>query len=101
MKLALAKVQMMQGGLTVVAQGEVKASLPLPFAGLISLEKAEVVADRLSQINQAAQKLGCRLQNPFLALSFLTLPVIPELKITDKGLVDVPNFQIIPLEANY
>lgn len=100
MKLAIAEVQKMHGGLIVVEEGKVKASLPLPFAGLISLEKAEVVAERLCQANQAAQKLGCKLKNPFLALSFLTLSVIPELKITAKGLVDVSTFQVIPLEAN-
>ncbi|MGQ9695667.1 MAG: adenine deaminase [Thermodesulfobacteriota bacterium] len=99
MKLAIAEMHRMQGGLIVTAQGAVKAALPLPFAGLISLEKAEVVADRLAQANQAAQKLGCKLKNPFLALSFLTLSVIPELKITDQGLVDVFTFKIIPLEA--
>jgi len=101
MKLAIEEVQKMQGGLVVMERAGIKVSLPLPFAGLISLEKAEVVADQLSQVNQAAQKLGCQLPHPFLALSFLTLPVIPELKITDKGLVDVSAFQIIPLEANY
>ncbi len=100
MKLAIDEVQKMQGGLVVVADAEVRAALPLPLAGLISLEKAEIVAKGVRQVNQAAQELGCKIKNPFLALSFLTLPVIPELKISDKGLVDVSSFQIIPLEAN-
>ncbi len=100
MKWAIAEVQKMQGGLVVVADAEVRAALPLPLAGLISLEKAEIVAKGVRQVNQAAQELGCKIKNPFLALSFLTLPVIPELKISDKGLVDVSSFQIIPLEAN-
>lgn len=100
MLLAVAEIQKQQGGLIVVDQGEVKASLSLPFAGLISLAKAEDVATQLEQLNQAAQRLGCSLKNPFLVLSFLTLTVIPELKITDKGLFDVSSLQVIPLEAN-
>ncbi len=100
MKLAIDEVQKMQGGLVVVADAEVRAALPLPLAGLISLEKAEIVAKGVAQVNQTAQEWGCKIKNPFLALSFLTLPVIPELKISDKGLVDVSSFQIIPLEAN-
>jgi len=99
MRQAVAAIQKMQGGLVVVDQGEVQASLPLPIAGLISLETAERVAAQMEKLLQAAKKMGTVPVNPFQTLSFLALPVIPELKITDKGLVDVFQFRIIPLEV--
>ncbi len=89
----------MQGGLVVVDQKEVKASVPLPVAGLMSLETAEEVASQMEKLTQATREIGVLLENPFLTLSFMALPVIPELKLTDKGLVDVAQFRIIPLEA--
>jgi len=90
----------MQGGLVVVDGQEVKASLPLPLAGLISLEPAEKVVSRMEALHKAAQEIGSPLPHPFLTLSFLALPVIPELKLTDKGLVDVAAFRIIPIESS-
>ena len=99
MRQAIAAVQKMQGGLAVVAEGEVKASLALPVAGLISLEAAEEAVGKMEKLLQAAKKLGAVSKNPFQTLSFLTLPVIPALKLTDKGLVDVSQFRVIPLEA--
>jgi adenine deaminase len=99
MRKAAEEVEKMQGGFVIIDQGAVKASLPLPFAGLISLETAETVSSQMENLSQAARELGGILDNPFLTLSFLTLPVIPELKLTDKGLVDVSTFRIIPLEA--
>jgi adenine deaminase len=96
---AVAAIQKMQGGLVVVDQGEVKASLPLPIAGLISLGTAEKVVAQMEKLLQAAKEMGAIPKNPFQTLSFLALPVIPELKITDKGLVDVSQFRIIPLEV--
>jgi len=77
------------GGFIVVADGEVQASLPLPLAGLLSLESAETVCRQLENLNTAARALGCQLSFPFGTLSFLALPVIPVLKITDQGLFDV------------
>jgi adenine deaminase len=100
MKQALEEVEKMQGGFVVVDQKEVKASLPLPIAGLMSPETAEEVASHMEKMTQAAREIGVLLENPFLTLSFMALPVIPELKLTDKGLVDVAQFRIIPLEAN-
>jgi len=100
MKQAVEEVEKMQGGFVVVDQKEVKASLPLPIAGLMSPETAEEVASQMEKMTQAAREIGVLLENPFLTLSFLALPVIPELKLTDKGLVDVAQFRIIPLEAN-
>jgi len=100
MRRAVEEIQKMQGGFVVVDQGEVKASLSLPIAGLMSRETSEVVALKLAQLNEAGREIRAMPANPFLTLSFLTLPVIPELKITDKGLVDVSRFRIIPLEAS-
>jgi adenine deaminase len=100
MRKAAEEVEKMQGGFVIIDQGAVKASLPLPFAGLISLETAETVSSQMENLSQAARELGIILDNPFLTLSFLTLPVIPELKLTDKGLVDVSEFRIISLEAS-
>lgn len=94
---AAVEIAKMGGGEIVVAKGEIKASLPLPIAGLISEEAIEVVKEKELILIQEAKKSGCSLNNPFMTLSFLSLPVIPELKLTDKGLVDVVKFQIVPL----
>lgn len=83
------------GGFVVVSDGSVAASLPLPIAGLMSDQPLEKVRDGLNQVHRAAKELGARMENPFTTLSFLALPVIPELKLTDKGLVDVNTFQIV------
>jgi adenine deaminase len=87
----------MQGGLIAVINGTLLASLPLPIGGLMSDRPIEEVRDSLDHLHQTAKEMGCKLADPFMALSFLALPVIPELKITDKGLVDVTKFQIVPL----
>jgi len=99
MRQAVEEIERMQGGFVVVDQGEVKASLPLPIAGLMSQEKAEDVASQMEKLNQAAREIGVIPENPFLTLSFLALPVIPELKITDQGLVDVSESRIISPEV--
>lgn len=90
-------IQEMEGGLVVVLNGKVLASLPLPIGGLMSEASVSQVNHQLEVLHQATKKLGCRIQDPFMTLSFLSLPVIPELKITDKGLVDVNRFKIVPL----
>ena len=87
----------MQGGLITVKGGKTLASLPLPIGGLMSDQSIEEVRDGLNRLQQTVKEMGCKLEEPFMALSFLALPVIPELKITDKGLVDVTQFQIVPL----
>ena len=97
MLLAVEHLVKLQGGLAVVADGEVLADLPLPIAGLISPEPLEQVAARYRDLQEAYRGLGGSLQDPFMALSFLALPVIPELKLTDLGLVDVNKFQVVPL----
>jgi len=84
------------GGFVVVDQGGfVKACLPLQVAGLMSTETAETVAEKMHAILAAARELGTNLPQPFLTLAFMALPVIPSLKITDRGLVDVDNFTFL------
>ena len=90
-------IQTMNGGLVVVSDGKVLASLPLPVAGLMSEASVAQVNVQLEALHRASKNLGCRIPDPFMILSFLSLPVIPELKITDKGLVDVNQFIFVPL----
>jgi adenine deaminase len=97
MKVAVASIADSNGGLAVVCDGEIKASLPLPIAGLMSPEPLEKVRRRIDQLIEASIALGCRVPDPFMSLSFLALPVIPELKLTDKGLFDVGRFEHVPL----
>jgi len=95
MALAANRLGDIEGGFVVVEGGKVLAELPLPVAGLMSLESYEVVHDQLVDLRKAARDLGVTLEEPFLQLAFLALPVIPNLKITDRGLVDVNKFEII------
>jgi adenine deaminase len=83
------------GGFVVVSDGEVRARLPLPVAGLLSMEPAEVVCRQLAEVREAARALGCSLPAPEGALSFLALPVIPEIRITTRGLFDVVTQQFV------
>jgi adenine deaminase len=100
MAAAMTALVEMQGGFAAALDGKVIARVPLPLAGLISLEGAhEVAAQNAALLKAAREELGCALENPFMALSFLALPVIPELKLTDKGLVDVAKFDFVPLQA--
>ncbi len=92
---AIKEIERLQGGLVVVAGGQVLASLTLPIAGLLSTEPLEVVVDKLHHLEQAATHLGARLSSSFSTLSFMALPVIPELRLTDLGLVDVGQFKLI------
>ena len=92
---AVKEIDRLQGGLVATAEGKVLASLPLPIAGLLSDEPLEVVVDKLERLEQVATDLGTTLPSPFSTLSFLALPVIPELRLTDLGLVDVSEFRLI------
>ena len=87
------------GGWVVVAGEKVLAHLPLPIAGLMSDQPAAAVVHAVENLHLAARELGCPLSAPFMALSFLALPVIPHLKLTDKGLIDVDKFALIDLAA--
>ncbi len=95
--LAAERVRTLGGGQVVVKEGKVLAELPLPIAGLLSPLPYEEVVERLLRVREAAKELGCTLPDPFMSLSFLALPVIPKLKITDLGLVDVEKFTFVDL----
>jgi adenine deaminase len=87
------------GGIVAVDEGEVLAELPLPVGGLLADLPLVEVVERSRACTEAAERLGCRGATPFLTMSFLALSVIPSLKITDQGLVDVDRFELVPLEA--
>ena len=96
MALAANRLGDIEGGFVVVEGGRILAELALPVAGLMSLEPFEVVHAHLVALRAAARSLGVTLEEPFLQLAFLCLPVIPHLKITDHGMVDVDRFEVIP-----
>lgn len=95
--MAISEIKKLHGGLVVVNDGKVLAELPLPVAGLISDKRLDFVVKKLSAIDQAVKHLGAKIEHPFSMLSFLALPVIPELKLTDRGLVDVKKFTVVDL----
>jgi len=97
MRTALEEVVRMGGGLVVASGRDVLASLALPVAGLMSDRPLREVAEAVERLHDAYHSVGGTLEDPFMSLSFLTLPVIPSLKLTDKGLVDVGEFAIVSL----
>lgn len=94
MALCANKLRELQGGIVIVKE-KVINYLHLPFAGILSIKSAYEVDKKLKEMNSTVRKMGCMLDAPFIQMSFLSLPVIPSLKITDKGLVDVEVFKII------
>jgi adenine deaminase len=96
MALAANRLGQIEGGFVVVQGGQILAELALPVAGLMSLKSFEEVRADLVALRAAARGLGVVLEEPFLQLSFLALPVIPHLKITDFGMVDVDRFEVMP-----
>jgi adenine deaminase len=84
------------GGQVVVSKGKIIGRVELPIAGLMSNEKAEIVAEKAASVLAGFTKCGCKLNNPNMQMSLLGLAVIPELRITDLGLVDVTQFNFIP-----
>ena len=95
---ALAKeLEKMQGGQVAVSHGKVRAELPLPIAGLVSDRPLKEVIGRIAALNAAARSMGCRLDAPFMTLSFLSLSPIPALKLTDQGLIDALNMRATSL----
>jgi adenine deaminase len=95
MAVAVNRIIAMQGGFTVAVSGMITAELALPIAGLMSPDPFEVVRAKLLALRRAAKDLGCTLPEPFLQVAFLPLPVIPHLKITDRGLFDVDRFALV------
>jgi adenine deaminase len=94
MALCANKLRELQGGI-VLAKDRVIDHLHLPFAGILSTESATFMDKKLEELHRVVRKMGCKLDAPFIQISFLALPVIPSLKITDMGLVDVEAFRII------
>jgi adenine deaminase len=94
---AVEAVVKLGGGLAAVVHGRLLAALPLPIAGLMSDQPLAVVHHRLGALLAAARDMGCPLSDPFMMLSFMALPVVPALKITDHGLVDVAAVKVVPL----
>jgi adenine deaminase len=95
MAVAASRLIALGGGFVAVRGGAVLAEMPLPIAGLMSFAAFEDVARQLEALRAAVRGMGCRLAEPFLQLAFLALPVIPHLKITDMGLVDVDRFELV------
>lgn len=99
MALAVNEVVRLNGGLSVACDGKILNSMELPIGGLMSEKSAEEVMAQLDVLNENAKKLGCNMDAPFMSLSFISLPTVPELGLTDKGLVDVLAHQLIELEV--
>ena len=97
MRAAVMAIVDMGGGQVVIAGGETHAACPLPIAGLMSDRPLEEVRAQVAALNEAAHGLGCTLPDPLMTMAFLPLAVIPTLRLTDKGLVDVNKFDFVPL----
>jgi adenine deaminase len=100
MAFAVRRLANLGGGIVAVDGSEVVAELPLPVAGLLSDAPLEEVVSRSRALVAAARELGCTVEAPFQMLAFLALSVIPSLKLTDRGLVDVDRFELVPLETS-
>jgi adenine deaminase len=100
MAFAVRRLANVGGGIVAVDGSEVVAELPLPVAGLLSDAPLEEVVSRSRELVGAARELGCKVEAPFQLLAFLALSVIPSLKLTDRGLVDVDRFELVPLESS-
>jgi adenine deaminase len=100
MAFAVRRLANVGGGIVAVDGSEVVAELPLPVAGLLSDAPLEEVVARSRALVDAARALGCTIEAPFQLLAFLALSVIPSLKLTDRGLVDVDRFELVPLETS-
>jgi len=96
---AACALEEMGGGFAIVVDGEVRASVPLPLGGLVSPLPAAELVQQMRTLDATAAALGCTLEHPCMTLSFLSLSVIPALKLTDQGLVDVETFTLLPLQA--
>lgn len=97
MRAAVDSIISMGGGLSAACEGRAVSTCPLPIAGLMSDQPMEVVRNHLDGLLKTAREFGALPEDPFMTLSFLALPVIPRLKLTDKGLVDVEKFELVSL----
>ncbi len=94
------RLEQIGGGIVVVDHGEVKGELALPIAGLMSDAPLAAVHEEMLGMEKVVRSNGVAWEAPFMCLSFLALSVIPELKITDRGLVDVNRFELVPLRVD-
>ena len=99
MAAAVNRLASIGGGQVAVLDGRVLAEVPCPIGGLLSDLPVEQVAERFRGVERAAHGLGVSLSSPFMAMSFLALSVVPELKLTDRGLVDAARFELVPLHV--
>ena len=99
LRCAVERVAEIGGGIVIYEDGELRGELPLPVAGLMSDEPAAAVVASLDHLHAVVRELGSTLAAPFMTLSFLALSVIPALKITDRGLVDVERFALVPFDV--
>ena len=97
MYAAAVGVVKMQGGICAALNGQILEALPFPVAGLMSDRSADFVREKIKRLTEVARYLGSNLPDPFMAMSFLTLPPIPEIRITDRGIIDAVNFKITTL----
>lgn len=97
MKIAATELVKTQGGKVVVNNGEILSILPLPIAGLMSDKPFEKVLEGCKELKRGVEQIGCKLEDPFMTMSFLSLSVIPDLKITDKGVFDVNAFKFVDI----
>lgn len=95
MAIAANKLAESGGGMIVVEDGEVLAHVPMPIAGLMSDQPIENVVEQVKALEKAWQQLGCTINAPFMTFSLIALPVIPEVRISNRGLVDVTKFELI------
>jgi adenine deaminase len=96
---AVKALEKMRGGQVAIVDGKVEAALPLPIAGLVSDQSLETVIEKIAELNSAAARLGSTLDAPFMTLSFMSLSPIPELKLTDQGLIDAVNLKLTSVIA--
>ena len=100
MAAAVNEIARIHGGCSVAKDGRAIASMPLVLGGLMSDKDADVVMKEIADLNKVASSLGCPMQAPFMALSFISLPTVPELGLTDLGLIDVLNHRLIDVELD-
>ena len=97
MYTAAVQVVKMQGGIAAALNSQVLEALPLPVAGLMSDRSSEFVREKLERLAETTKMLGSKLTDPFMAMAFLTLPPIPEIRITDRGVIDAVKFEVTDL----
>jgi adenine deaminase len=97
MAVAANEIARTQGGMVAAKDGRILAELALPFAGLMSTRPIVEVNEAEKRLSEAARNLGCTFSSPFMVMSFLSLAVIPEIRLTDKGIVDVGAAKLIPM----